>query len=153
MNQPRASEATGKIEKDSLSGKNWPDAAYEFSLIFKSLQSLFVKNYKNCLGKLTMMKNTQTSLPDICHTIKHPNTAVWVWGRLNFLILIGKFTLHSARGVSLSKNLVHLCQKSFCFQEKSVKNPWKSHCFEKSRTLFQKSDTPLGIQSVMKIFE
>ena len=29
------------------------------------------------------------------------------------------------------KNLVHLWQKSFCFQEKSIKNPHKSFCSEK----------------------
>ena len=53
-------------------------------------------------------------------------------------------TADNPKGVSLSKTLVHLCKTSFCFQEKSVKNPWTSYCFEKSGTLSQKSDTPLG---------
>ena len=32
-------------------------------------------------------------------------------------------TLSFTRGISLPKSLVHLWQKSFCFQEKSTKNP------------------------------
>ena len=36
------------------------------------------------------------------------------------------------------KNLVHLWQTSFCFQQQSIKNP-----FVKSRTLFRMSETPL----------
>ena len=57
MNQPRTSEATGEIEKDSLSGKNWPDAAHESSLIIKCLQSLFlIKDHNNCLENSNITK-------------------------------------------------------------------------------------------------
>ena len=38
---------------------------------------------------------------------------------------------YKARGISLPKNLVHLWQKSFCFQEKSIKNLYKSFCSKK----------------------
>ena len=51
--------------------------------------------------------------------------------------------LTQSKGHFTPKNLVHLWQKSFCFQEKSIKNPYKSSCFEKSRPLFLMSEVPL----------
>lgn len=63
----------------------------------------------------------------------------------NFLIanaLLSKETVGTFEGcITLFKNLVHLRQKSFCFQGRSVENPWKSYRFRKSRTLFH---APLG---------
>ena len=42
------------------------------------------------------------------------------------------------------KNPVHFRQNSFCFLEKSIKNPEKSFCSENSRTLPRMSEVPLG---------
>ena len=41
-------------------------------------------------------------------------------------------------------NLVHHLQKSFCFQEKSIKNPYESFCSEKISYAFPISELPLG---------
>ena len=43
------------------------------------------------------------------------------------------------------KNLVHLWRKSFCFQEKSIKNPHESFCSEKISYAFPLSELPLGM--------
>ena len=50
-----------------------------------------------------------------------------------------------SRGISLPKNLVHLWQKSFCFQEKSIKICINPFVLKKSRTLFQISELSLGL--------
>ena len=52
-----------------------------------------------------------------------------------------------AEGHFTPKNLVHLWQKSFRFQEKSIKNPYESFCSEKISYAFPISELPLGYGS------
>ena len=59
---------------------------------------------------------------------------------------LNKCELHVVRaeGHFTPKNLVHLWQKSFCFQEKSIKNPYESFCSEKISYAFPISELLLG---------
>ena len=53
------------------------------------------------------------------------------------------------RGISLPKNLVHLWQKSFYFQEKSIKICINPFVLQKSRMLFQISELPHDSKCVL----
>ena len=87
------------------------------------IDSNVVSNSKLKLDICKKLKTEKTTLKLIHSSLtKTPTVHVYKEGVLKSESGEGHFT---------PKNLVHLWQKSFCFQEKSIKNPYKSFCSEK----------------------